>query len=327
MSKILCTGGCGFVGLHMVEFLLAKGHQIRALDIHKCKEIMSREGIEFVQCDITQRQELNDIFTDVDYAFHIAALFDYSASWEQLHRVNVIGSRNLCEVALNSNIKRIVVWSSGSVYGIPKKTPVGEDIPPKPLNNYEKSKLEQERVFLDCYNENDLPVTIIRPAAIYGPRGKYGVSQMLLMLAEGKLPGIPGPGKYKPALVHVKDIINAAYFLHDKENSIGEIYNIGDEGKYTMEELLLAAAEILDIKIRRFHIPVSLLNLYALIHTSYSKIRKKKPRLVKDLIRYVTYDSVLNSSKIKHLGYNLLYPDTIMGLKETIDWYKEVGWV
>ena len=148
LSKILCTGVCGFVGSHMVEFLLAKGHQIRALDMHKCKEIANREEIEFVQCDITQKKELNGIFADVEYVFHIAALFDYSASWEKLHRVNVIGSRNLCEVALNSNVKRIVVWSSGSVYGIPKKTPVDENIPPTPLNNYEKSKLEQEGAFL-----------------------------------------------------------------------------------------------------------------------------------------------------------------------------------
>jgi len=327
MPMMLVTGACGFVGSHMVDLLLSREHHVIALDLQRNDAVIGRKDVEFVQYDITKKEGFASIIKDVDYIFHIAALFDYSASYEQLYKVNVEGTKNLLDAALKSDIKRIIIWSSGSVYGKPKEVPVKEETPLSPLNNYEKSKMEQERIALKYYEDYGLPVTILRPAAIYGPYGKYGVSLMLFMLAKGKLPAIPGPGKYKPALVHVKDVVNAAYFLHDKLNAVGEIYNICDEGRYTIEELLLAVADMLNIQIRKFHIPVSLLYLIAALNKFYSKLTGKKPLIVKDLIRYLTYDSVLDISKIKGLGYKLLYPDTLVGLEETIKWYKEVGWI
>ncbi|MCD6514438.1 MAG: NAD-dependent epimerase/dehydratase family protein [Candidatus Odinarchaeota archaeon] len=324
--SMLVTGACGFVGSHMVDLLLSMGHYVRAMDKYLCSEIISN-NVEFIRADLTKKETLTTLFEDIDYAFHIAALFDYSASWRELYKVNVEGTKNLCEEALNSGVKRVVIWSSGAIYGIPKKVPVKEDAPLAPLNDYEKSKAEQEKIALKYYEENGLPITILRPASVYGPRGKYGVSVILFLLAEGKLPAIPGPGKFRPALVHVKDVVNAAYFVCEKMNAVGEVYNISDDGRYTIEELILAAADMIGVKIHKFHIPAPILYIVAMLNSIYSKITKKKPLITKEMIRYLTYDSIMDNTKIKELGYKLLYPDTLVGLRETIEWYKQVGWI
>lgn len=323
----LVTGACGFVGSHMVDFLLSKGHTVRATDLKAKSHVANRLGTEFIKADLTRKETLKSLFENVDYVFHIAAIFDYWAPWEILYKVNVEGTKNLCETALDFDIKSMVIWSSGAVYGVPKQVPVKETDKTAPVNKYEKSKALQEKVALKFYEENGLPIVILRPASIYGPRSKYGTAILLFLLAKGWLRAILGDGKSRPALVHVRDVVGAAYFLHDKREAIGEIFNIADDSKYTVEELLLAAAKTLNVKIYRIHIPMWILNLLASLSECYAKITGKRPLIERDAIRYLTYDSLMDNSKIKSLGYKLVYPDALIGLKETIDWYKRAGWI
>ncbi len=321
------TGACGFVGSHMVDLLTSKGFHVIAIDINPCNNFLNKENITFIKADITNKATLNNAFKDCSYVFHIAALFDYSAKWENLYKVNVIGTLNICDTALNCDVERLIVWSSGSIYGIPKETPVREDAPIAPLNSYERSKAEQEKIAMQFYKDHGLPITVIRPAAIYGPRSKYGIALVLFMLAKGKIPAIPGPGKYRPALVHVEDVVSAAYFLVKRPTAVGEVYNISDDGKYTIEELLFTAANRLGVKLHKFHIPITVLNMYAWFSGVWSKIRKQKRTITKELIRYLTYDSIMDNTKLKNEGYALKYPDTIEGINQTINWYKKVGWI
>ena len=323
----LVTGACGFVGSHMADFLLSKGHAVRATDLEAKSSVINRLGIEFIKADLTRKEALKDLFENVDYVFHTAAIFDYWAPWEILYKVNVEGTKNLCEIALDSDIKSMVIWSSGAVYGVPKQVPVKETDKIAPINNYGKSKALQEKVALKFYEENGLPIIILRPASIYGPRSKYGTSIILFLMAKGLLKAIPGNGKPKPALVHVRDVVGAAYFLCDKKRAVGEIFNIADDSKYTVEELLLAVAKMLNVKIYRFHIPMWIINLLADISEFYAKITGKRPLVEKDAIRYLAYDSLMDNSKIKSFGYKLVYPDALIGLRETIKWYKKAGWI
>ena len=329
MSKLTAavTGGRGFVGSHMIKLLVSRGLHVIAIDIKHCKSISNEENINHIRADITDKTSLDRVFREYSYVFHIAGLFNYSAKWEKLYKANVIGTKNVCNAALNCDLKKMVVWSSGSIYGIPKEIPVKEDAPISPLNDYERSKAEQEKMALQYYRDYGLPITVIRPAAIYGPRSKYGIALIIFMLAKGKIPAIPGPGKYKPALVHVEDVVNATYFLANKSNTVGEVYNVSDDGKYTTEELLIAAAQKLGIKLHSFHIPISVLNAYVRLSKLNAKIRGKKVTITRDLIRYLTYDSIMDNTKLKNEGYKLIYPDTIEGIYQTIEWYKEEGWI
>ncbi|PIU69015.1 MAG: hypothetical protein COS84_00230, partial [Armatimonadetes bacterium CG07_land_8_20_14_0_80_40_9] len=128
MRENLClvTGACGFNGSYMVELLLEKGYKVRATDLEGTErgiyeDLVKREGVEFVPSDLTKKETLKEVVKDVEYVFHPAAVFDYAAKWELMERVNVFGTRNLCEVLMEEGkVKKFVVWSSAAVYGIPK---------------------------------------------------------------------------------------------------------------------------------------------------------------------------------------------------------------
>jgi len=323
----LVTGACGFVGSHMVEFLIRKGLPVVATDIVSCPNIIDISKTPFIKADLTKKSDIRRIFKKfrISKIFHIAAIFSYSAPWNLLFRVNVGGTKNLCEVSLNYDVDRIIVWSSGSVYGIPDKIPVSEDHPLRPINDYERSKAFQEIVALRYYRENGLPVTIIRPAAIYGPRSKYGVALPILLLAKSGTFFIPGRGDIKPALVHVSDVVSAAYFLAENPKAVGEVYNVCDDSSYTVRELIFAASKFVNGLFLNISVPLPILYSLAAISLAYSKIVKDKPLIELNALRYLTYDSLMDNSKLKSLGYKLIYPDTLVGLFQTIKWFKKEG--
>ncbi len=325
----LVTGACGFVGSHMLDLLIEKGIEVRATDLESANRgYVDKLGVEFTPSDLTRKGTLRPALQGADYVFHIASVFNYSAPWSLLYQVNVEGTRNLYEVALETNPEIVVHWSSGAIYSRRKKElPTKETAPIEPSNNYEKSKWMQEQIALEFYGKYGLPVTVMRPATIYGPRGRYGLMIPMFMLARGELRAIPGSGKTIGAFVHVKDVVDCALFLASKKEAVGESYNIADDSHYTNEELLLYAAELLDVKMRKFHIPAFVINLRAWWSEWKAKLKGKKPGLERDAVKYLFHDYWLDNSKIKELGHKLVYPDIKEGLKETIRWYKVEGWL
>lgn len=323
----LITGACGFVGSHMLEYLTKKNLPVVATDITDCTNILDSSKVIFVKADITKKEEVEKIFKKycIRRIFHIAAIFSYSAPWKLLFKVNVGGTKNLCEIALKYDIDRIIVWSSGSVYGKPEKIPVTENQPLKPINDYEKSKAYQETIALKYHRENGLPVTIIRPAAIYGPRSKYGVILPILILAKLGIFFVPGRGDIKPALVHVDDVVSAAHFLSENPKAVGEVYNISDDSNYTIRELVYAVSKFVNGKYIDIQIPTTALYALAAASKIYSNITKNKTLIELNAIRYLTYSSLMDNTKLKSLGYQLKYPNTITGLYQTIKWFKKEG--
>jgi len=324
----IVTGACGFVGSHMLDLLIERGIKVRATDLKSADcSYVDRLGVEFVPADLTRKETLRPALQEADYVFHTASVFDYSAPWDILYQVNVEGTKNLCEVALETNPEIVVHWSSGAIYGISKELPTKETSPIEPSNNYEKAKWIQEQTALEFHRKYGLPVTVIRPALVYGPRSRYGAMIPIFMLARGELQAIPGSGKTTGTFVHVKDVVGSALFLAGRKEAVGESYNVADDSHYTNEELLLYVAELLDVKIHKFHIPALLINFMAWWSEWKAKLKGKKPALERDAVKYLFHDYWLDNSKIKDLGYKLVYPDTKEGLKETIRWYKDEGWL
>jgi len=312
----------------MLDLLIERGIDVRATDLKSADHgYVDRLEVEFVPADLTRKETLRPVLQEADYVFQTASVFDYSAPWDLLYQVNVEGTRNLCEVALETNPEIIVHWSSGAIYGISKELPIKETSAVEPSNNYEKSKWMQEQIALEFHRKYGLPVTVMRPASVYGPRSKYGAIIPIFMLARAELPAIPGSGKTIGTFVHVKDVVGSALFLASKKEVVGESYNVADDSHYTNEELLLYAAELLDVKVRRFHIPASIIHLRAWWSEWGAKLKGKKPVIERDAVQYLFHDYWLDNSKIKELGYKLIYPDVKKGLKETIRWYQDAGWL
>jgi len=327
-KSAIVTGACGFVGSHMLDLLIERGIKVIATDLKSADcSYVDRLGVEFVPADLTRKETLRPVLQEADYVFHTASVFDYSAPWDILYQVNVEGTRNLCEVALETNPEIVVHWSSGAIYGISKELPTKETSPIEPSNNYEKAKWIQEQTALEFHRKYGLPVTVMRPASVYGPRSRYGAMIPIFMLARGELQAIPGSGKTAGTFVHVRDVVDSALFLAGRKEAVGESYNVADDSHYTNEELLLYAAELLDVKIHKFHIPSLLINFMVWWSEWKAKLEDKKPALERDAVKYLFHDYWLDNSKIKELGYKLVYPDVKEGLKETIRWYKDEGWL
>lgn len=337
MSNLcLVTGACGFSGSYMVELLLEKGYKVRATDLLNSeraywKEIVQK--VEFIPADLTKKETLKDVVKDVEYVFHPAAIFDYSASWEVLEKVNVFGTKNLLEAILenNSPVKRFVNWSTAGVYGLPNPEilPVKEDAPTNPVDLYSKSKLKQEEVVMEFHRKYNIPVTIIRPSPIYGPRNIYGISQVLLNLA--KLPVMMVPKNFNTGMpfVHVKDVCNAALFLALKEEANGQIYNVVDDSNMDSYQFVHFFAEVLNKKVKdlpNVHMSVvrKIVRGVAFLFRILSKIIPLRIIVYfRETALYATTDFRFSNEKLKSLGYQFIYPTVREGMRETIQWYRE----
>ncbi len=357
-KKALVTGACGFTGGHMIELLLKEGWEVTATDLkreeHKkyyCEEgilhpvyyeeVIEKLGVEFIPADLTKKETLVPLFEGrppYDAIFHIASLYDYFAEMDILYRVNVIGAKNLAELALEYKAKRFIHWSTEGVYGEAEDKPIEEDHPHNPPNNYSKSKSEQEKVLWQLYKERGLPLTILRPAPIYGPRHRYGVYHILYGIRRiGTGFVISWYPKRKTLMfpsVHVIDLVRAALFVAEKEEAIGNAYNVLSEC-ISQTELLEFLYDALGVK-RVIRIPVWW-HFYKLCASIALKViialdrraRKKgmRPKVDVPMAGYLTHQYWFSNKKLKELGFKYIYEDPRKGLWDYITWCKERGWL
>ena len=271
----LVTGAGGFTGNYVIRDLLEQGKQVIATDLpavlddeenrRRAESIgvdWEDPNLQVVPANLLDRDSLGALFDrPVTHIFHTASLYDYSASIERLRTVNVEGTRNLLEVMPLAQIERFVHWSTCGVFGkpytasdgskvnvpfnedspSPKNTPPEADGPPGThlVNDYSISKWEQEKMMWQWHRQRDLPLTVVRPAPIYGPGSSYGHGGIILTIALGLLPAIPADAKnYITTSVHVADIAGFAVWAADREETIGEDYNIVDNSIISYHEFL-----------------------------------------------------------------------------------------
>jgi len=286
--------------------------------------------VEFMPGDLRAPQTLSRVVDGVDVIFHTASLFRYSASWEDLHSVNVEGTKNLCRAALAANVSKLVLISSAGVYGIPHSLPVREEDPANPSNLYEQSKLEQEQTVQAICSDSELDSLILRPAPIYGPRNRYGIGSILRMVALGQLPIISKNLNTLVPLVHVTDVVGAAVHLLSLPKAFGQIYNVVDDSAYRKYEVFSHVAPLMNTKIYYTRFPLLprwlLLTLASWAEWKARNLTHKEPKIERASIDLLYYDYHFSNDKLKGTGYHLLYPDPLVGLEETIEWYQQQHW-
>lgn len=334
VSKAFVTGACGFIGRHMIALLKEKKYQISATDICDKPRDELFQDVEFFKSNLTDPSfspALNDALVEADVVFHIAGLFDYGAEAFNLFNVNVTGTRNLFFRLNNLKAKpRVVVWGAAGVYGEFKhiKLPAEEHMPAKTNNPYLISKLKEEEIALALSRTMDIPVTIIRPAGVYGPGAKYGMGIPIIFIGKGKLPPfILGKGNNRAPLVHVRDIVGAAEFLSQKPKAVGEIYNITADCRYASGEITKHLAKLLNVPFIKIKLPRFIADTFVSWVIKKSKKLKIKPSLDSEFVNLTTLDAWISNEKLKKAGYKFVYPDSKEGLRETVAWYIREGWI
>lgn len=356
MARILVTGATGFVGPSVVNLGLKLGHEVFATDLKPLyKSFLSPQAKLHLGLDIRDPAAIVKYIEEIqpDILLHVAAYFRYHGPWPLYYSINVDGTKNVMEGALKvKNLKRVVVWSSGSVLGHSFKgeEALDEKAPADPRSFYEKSKLLGEEIALQY--KDRLAVTVIRPAAIYGsgiefggPAGTYGALKVIKMMFRNQLHAVPGWGKNQITFIHVEDIARAAYFLAEQAEAVGEVYNVSDNSRHSIADLMIYIASWMRSRnlpvnfTPKLHFPVPVIYLLGLWCETLARLQKKEPAVERPFLNFFKrgYHFLMSSEKLDQLirktegkrpsllGPVIKYRDIIhdKGLEYNLEWYRK----
>ena len=255
--KVLVTGGTGFTGKALVRRLLDLGHQVVALDYKeglKTQEL--REwGAEVVLGSVTDEEVVRRAMQGVEVVHHLAAAFrEMNVPDSHYWQVNVGGTRNVLQAALDQGVRKLVYCSTCGVHGNIDHPPGGEDAPIQPADYYQRTKYEAEPLVRELY-ERGLPSVILRPAAIYGPGDPERFLIIFQRVARGTFPMF-GDGKTYYHPLYVDNLVDAFVQVMADGVGDGEAYLIADDEYLEIEDLVLRVGRALDVEVKVPHYPV-----------------------------------------------------------------------
>ena len=261
MKKALITGGAGFIGSHLVDELIEKGNDIIVLDNFSTGRPQNlkhvADKIQLIECDIAKPGQWQNLFENVDYVFHLAALADIVPSIEtpdSYYQSNVNGTFNVLEACRKYSVKKIVYSASSSCYGIPDKYPTKETAEIRHQYPYALTKYLGEELIMHWCQVYELSAVSLRFFNVYGPRsrtsGTYGAvfGVFLAQKLAGKPYTVVGDGTQTRDFTFVSDVVGAIITAAESDVS-GEIINIGSDNTYSVNRLV----ELLDGDV--VHIP------------------------------------------------------------------------
>lgn len=250
--KTLITGGAGFIGSHLAELLIGKGHEVTVVDnllsgsLKNLQAIAGDAGFRFAQADIRDMTALQPHFDRVDWVFHLAGLADIVPSIEmpaQYYSTNVTGTFNVLESARQCGVKRFIYAASSSSYGIPDVYPTPESSPIRPQYPYALTKYMGEELVLHWASVYKLPAISLRLFNVFGPRsrtsGVYGAvfGVFLAQKLNGRPFTVVGDGTQTRDFTYVTDVAEA--FLSAAESNVsGEAMNVGSGSHYSVNRLV-----------------------------------------------------------------------------------------
>ncbi len=247
----IVTGGCGFIGSHIVDKLLKEGHKVRVIDnlstgrMENLEHHKDNEKLEIFNVDIRNVKEIRKIFENVTYVFHMAALADIVPSIQkptEYYTSNVLGTFNVLELSRKNNIKKLVYAASSSCYGIAKDYPTNENCEISPQYPYALSKYIGEETILHWGKVYKLPVISLRMFNVYGTRsrtsGTYGavLGVFLAQKLSNKPFTVVGDGNQTRDFTYVTDVAEA-FYTAAISNISNEIFNVGSGGTYSINKL------------------------------------------------------------------------------------------
>jgi nucleoside-diphosphate-sugar epimerase len=244
VSKVLITGGAGFLGLHTALYFAGKGWQMVLTDIAPFEESEYPAGTVFIQHDVRDRQGLDRILREhkPDVIVHGAAALPL---WkpEDIFAINVNGTQNVLDSALAAGISRVVFISSTAVYGIPDRHPLYENDPMQGVGPYGESKIQAEQV-CEKYRNKAFCVPVIRPKTFIGTH-RLGVFQILYDWVEnGKRVPMIGKGGNRYQLLEVDDLASAIYLATTTDaEKANDTFNVGAAEFLTVREDMKAMCD------------------------------------------------------------------------------------
>lgn len=267
MSRIIVTGGAGFIGSHVAEALHRRGHAVTVLDdLSGGFPDNIVDGISFVQGSITDVELVNRLFDEqqFEYVYHLAAYAAEGLSHfikRFNYTNNLIGSVNLINAAVNHAVKCFVFTSSIAVYGASPELPMTEAMSPHPEDSYGIAKLAVEQELKVSHEMFGLNHVIFRPHNVYGERQNIGdkyrnvVGIFMNQILQGKPMSVFGDGTQTRAFSYVGDIVPFMAEAIDTPQAYNQIFNVGADQPYSVNDLACCVAQAMGVEPQITHLP------------------------------------------------------------------------
>jgi nucleoside-diphosphate-sugar epimerase len=328
--KVLVTGAAGFLGGHLVDMLLERGDEVRAMvrPVEDATRLTSLEGVEVVYGDLTDAPSLKRAVKDVQRVYNVAARTGPWGLEKDYRAVNVWGVADLITAALEAGVQRVVHTSSITVYGHHLHGIVTEDHPFHAEDNpYSRTKIAGEKLIADMVKERGAPVVIVRPGWIYGPRDNASFGRFVKMVDSGK-GFILGSGKNVVPVVYVRDVAQGLVKAGDAGgHAIGRAYTIADDRRVTQSEYLNMIADFLEVPHIRRHYPYPAVfaagRVAELLWQALGRRKFSPPPVTTYGVTVLGGNQEFSIDRARReLGYEPQY-DYIRGLSEGVKWYLD----
>lgn len=320
---VLITGASGFLGGALVRALIQKGQNVHVFarktsDLAHLKDL----PVEVAYGSLEDKTSLIPAFSNIEVVYHCAALSTDWGGWEKFYEANVLGVQYLLEAAKEAKgLRRFIHISTTDVYGYPVKA-CDESYPITNIGlPYNRSKGLGEKAVWDCYKETGLPITVIRPVTIYGPRSKDIVTEIAGLLRKKKMVLI-NHGQSHAGLLYIDNAVEGIILAATSSDTIGEAYNLRDESDETWAQYVEALADGLHTPYPSIHLPAGLaLGLARILEALYSTLHiQSRPLLTRHAVYLLFRDQGYSITKAQRdFGFHskVTFAE---GIKKTIEW-------
>lgn len=327
------TGGTGFVGSHLVEELLRRNvDEVRCL-VRSDPKWLSDLDVSYVQGDLSDVETLWDALDGVTHVYHTAGL-TRAPTWKPFYEVNVQGTLNLMGAIKHAapDVERVLVTSSLAAVGRHDDGPATEDTPLHPVSRYGKSKAQMEVALKDSHELPQsywevLPITVVRPSAVYGPRDR-DILDFFQAVKRHVCPMVGGSTEPALSLVHVRDAVIGMVDATTTPGTAGETYHLGSPRPYSWNEIRRAATTALDTWAIPLPLPGTLVGAVGTAAELWGKLTGSYPPLNRDKAREIRYACTICSIEKAKEAFS--YDPQVSlesGMRETVRWYEEEGWL
>lgn len=325
--RAVIIGGAGFLGSHIIDRLLKDNYEVICIDQPGCNTTYLDEiHLPVVYGDITNKESIKQHLRKGDMVFHVAALLGAArASWESYEKINVKGTMNVFDAALESGAQSFLFMSTYGVYGPhgSLEHPLSEEMELHPYSYYDKSKFMGEKYIEDNIGDGQMCCVIFRAPVIYGPRANpiSGTGVVFRLLKKG-LFAVFGNTKQKFSICYVKNLAKAFVYFAQKHKKGIHIYNMAHAPVDTLESFLSEVGNYYSFRVLKA--PASVGLLIANISDAISKRTNTKPLVPKDFILGLISDAYNSSiSKAIDEGYKEEY-SLSQGVRETVEYLSQI---
>ena len=327
------TGGTGFVGSHLVEELLRRGvGEVRCM-VRSDPKWLSDLDVEYVHGDLSDVEALWTALDGVTHVYHTAGI-TRAPTWDPFHEVNVEGTLNLMGAIKHAapNLERVLVTSSLAAVGRCASGVATEEAPLRPVSRYGKSKAQMEKALREAHDMTEsywdaLPITVVRPSAVYGPRDR-DILDFFRAVQRHICPVVGGGDAPSLSLVHARDLATGMVDAACTPGTAGETYLLGGPRPYAWNEVKEAATDALDTWAMTVPIPGPLISAVGAAAEAWGALTGSYPPLNREKAREIRYacTACAHDKATRDFDYQ---PSIALedGVPATIDWYQSKGWL